>query len=114
MSIQHLRPADFADWTQSHSGGPQPPILLDVREPWEIAIARTEPHGVQLVHIPMQQLPASLAQLPTDAPIAVLCHHGVRSLHVASYLVQQGYEQVFNVAGGIHAWSGFTPEIPVY
>ena len=49
-----------------------------------------------------------------DQPIAVLCHHGGRSMQVAAFLAQHGYE-VINVAGGIHAWATqVDPSIPVY
>jgi rhodanese-related sulfurtransferase len=55
-----------------------------------------------------------LEELDMARPIACLCHHGSRSLQVASFLAQHGY-QVVNVAGGIHAWSEeLDPSIPVY
>jgi len=76
-------------------------ILLDVRETWEIELASIE---VALC-IPMHQVPDQLDQLPKDHEIYVLCHHGGRSMQVAQYLSRHGYAQVFNVTGGIHAWS---------
>lgn len=75
--------------------------LLDVREPWETEIARIE----DAVFVPMQQLPARLAELDVQEPIAVLCHTGVRSAQVADFLLQQGFKTVANVEGGIDAWS---------
>jgi rhodanese-related sulfurtransferase len=100
--ITQVRPADFDDWLQAQSGRP---LVLDVREPWEIQRASVQPDGFELLAIPMNQIPARLAELPTDRPIACLCHHGTRSQHVALFLAQRGYASVVNVAGGIDSWS---------
>lgn len=83
----------------------QPAVLLDVREPWEVALARIEPAGLPLLTIPMQQIPARLAELDPEQPILVLCHHGMRSQQVALFLERQGHAEVFNISGGIDAWS---------
>jgi rhodanese-related sulfurtransferase len=89
-----------------------PPLLLDVREPWEYATAHIE--GSTL--IPMNEIPARAHQeLDEEAPILVLCHHGARSLSVASWLRQQGFDQAQSVSGGIDAWSrSIDPTIPRY
>lgn len=85
--------------------------LLDVREPWELQIARID----GAVHIPMQDVPDHLDQLPREMPLIVLCHHGNRSRVVASYLEQNGYKRVFNLAGGIEAWAqALDPEMAEY
>jgi rhodanese-related sulfurtransferase len=69
---------------------------------------------LDLLHMPMQTIPARLHELDKTRPIACLCHHGGRSMQVASFLMQHGFE-VVNVAGGIHAWSAqVDPSIPVY
>ncbi len=91
--------------------GPDAPLLLDVREDWEVATAAV----AEAVHIPMNQLPGRVNELPDDRPIACLCHTGVRSLHVALWLEANGYDDVINVAGGIDAWSATVdPTIPRY
>jgi rhodanese-related sulfurtransferase len=55
-----------------------------------------------------------LDELDKTRPIACFCHHGGRSMQVASFLLQHGFE-VVNVAGGIHAWSAqVDPSVPVY
>ncbi len=77
-------------------------VLLDVREPWEVQLAAV---NRPFVAMPMQSIPARLSELPTSGPIVCLCHHGMRSQQVASFLVRQGFEQVFNLEGGIDAWS---------
>ena len=110
--IPQVRPADWNDWLQAQSA---PPLLLDVREPWEVQTASVAPEGFDLVAIPMNEIPARLAELPADRTIACLCHHGARSLRVAMFLAQQGYDSVANVAGGIDAWSRERdPGIPRY
>jgi len=64
--------------------------------------------------MPMQSIPARLDELDKTRPIACLCHHGSRSMQVATFLERQGFE-VINVAGGIHAWSSqVDASIPVY
>jgi rhodanese-related sulfurtransferase len=76
-------------------------MLLDVREPPEIAICQVA--GSR--HIPMRQIPENLPNLPRDQPILVLCHVGGRSLRVTQFLRASGFAQVSNVAGGIDAWA---------
>ena len=78
--------------------------LVDVREPEEYALARVE--GAEL--IPMQSIPAQLQRLEglaDEQPLAILCHHGVRSLQVAVWLRRNGIEDCFSVSGGIDGWS---------
>jgi rhodanese-related sulfurtransferase len=81
--------------------GAQPPLVLDVREHWEREAARLP----GTVDIPMNEVPKRLAELPRDRDIVVMCHGGVRSLKVAYFLTQNGFSQVTNLAGGIHAWA---------
>ena len=76
-------------------------VLLDVREPEELEQAAIA--GAH--HIPMRQVPERLGELPRDKPIVVFCHAGGRSRRVAQFLVENGFEQVFNLDGGIDAWS---------
>ena len=80
--------------------GPKP-LVLDVREPWELGRAALP----DVLHIPMREIPARLAEIDTTRDIAVLCHHGNRSNHVARFLDAQGFKNVYNVMGGIEAWA---------
>ncbi len=100
--VVQVRPSDFADWVASL---PSAPVVLDVREPWELQTARIEPAGTRLVSIPMREIPTRLSELTMDQPVACLCHHGVRSLQVAHFLAHNGFDLVANIAGGIDAWS---------
>ena len=77
------------------------PLVLDVREDWEVQLASIP--GV--VHVPMNQVPARLAEFVRDAETIVMCHAGGRSMRVAQYLSNQGFTNVANLAGGIAAWS---------
>ena len=89
--------------------------LLDVREPWELQTARIELPGTTLLRIPMREVPARLAEIPRAQPVACICHHGARSAQVVAFLMQQGYADVYNLAGGIDAWSALVdPQVPRY
>jgi rhodanese-related sulfurtransferase len=91
--------------------GPARPVVLDVREPWELAVC----HLPETLNIPMGQLPARVQELPKDAEIVVMCHYGVRSQHVALFLQSQGFDRLYNLKGGIAAWaSEVDPKIPTY
>lgn len=103
--IPQLRPAQLAPWFESAQTHVQP-VLLDVREPNELATASVKPGaGFELVAIPMGSVPVRLAELDASRPVAVLCHHGARSQRVAQFLQAQGFTEVVNVAGGIDAWA---------
>lgn len=97
---------------QQRLTGTTPPLLLDVRELWEIATAAL-PGAVVM---PMNEVPGrAFNELDEDAPLAVLCHHGARSLSVANWLRQQGFGKAQSVAGGIDAWSrSIDPTVPRY
>lgn len=111
--ITQVRPASLSAWL--HSVSDAQPIVLDVREPWELQTASVRPTDFQLVSIPMNEIPTRLAELDPATPVACLCHHGARSLRVAAFLAENGFENVVNIAGGIHAWSvERDPEVPVY
>lgn len=76
-------------------------VLLDVREHEELAIAKLD--GV--THIPMGEITGRLAELDPDAPIVCICHHGMRSAHVAGYLEQNDFTNVHNLTGGMDRWA---------
>lgn len=112
--IDHVRPADLAAWLQSLPEGAQP-LVLDVREPWELQTASVPASGFELVAIPMGELTQRLDQLDPARPVACLCHHGARSMRVAAYLAHNGFARVANVSGGIDAWSReLDASVPLY
>jgi rhodanese-related sulfurtransferase len=104
-----LPPAQFHAWRDAVGTPTQPAVVLDVREPWELQTASVTPDGFTLLHIPMRELPARLDELRTTygeaQAIACLCHHGMRSQQVATFLTQSGFTDVVNLQGGIAAWS---------
>lgn len=111
--MDQIRPAQLNEWLAQHAD--QNPLVLDVREPWELQTASVKPEGFELLNIPMQQIPASLNLLDEDRPIACLCHHGMRSMQVAVFLERQGYSQVSNLTGGIDLWTAERdPSVPRY
>lgn len=91
------------------------PVLLDVREAWEVQIASMRVEGFSTVYIPMSEIPARCEELPAERSIVCVCHHGMRSLQVAHFLERQGLASVFNLHGGIDAWSArVDPSVPRY
>ena len=76
-------------------------VLLDVREPHEFDYASI----AGSILIPLQQLPQHLSALNSASVTVVICHHGIRSQQAAEYLAGAGFSAVFNLTGGIDAWS---------
>jgi rhodanese-related sulfurtransferase len=63
----------------------------------------------------MQQVPQQLDALPREHPLIVICHHGVRSTMVTEFLRNSGFDNVWNLAGGIDAWARLVePDMPRY
>ena len=75
--------------------------VLDVREDWEREICVLEGS----FNISLTKLPECVPLLPTDRPVVVLCHHGVRSMHAVEWLRAQGFDNMLNLDGGIDAWA---------
>ena len=75
--------------------------LLDVREPdeWEAG------HAPGAHHVPMMEVPARMAEIPSDTEVVVVCRSGSRSGHVVSYLMANGWENVRNLDGGMQSWA---------
>ena len=80
-------------------------LLLDVREPWEVQLARIELPGIAGLHIPMNDIPQRLDEIDALQPVVCICHHGVRSAQVVAFLQRRGHPRVYNLAGGLDAWS---------
>ena len=84
--------------------------LVDVRTPEERTIAAID--GSRLLD---QAYHDELLQRDHDTPIAFQCHHGVRSQHAAEYFARQGFTTLYNLSGGIDAWSILVdPSVPRY
>jgi rhodanese-related sulfurtransferase len=107
--MQHLSAPELAQWL-ANDARPRP-VLLDVREPWEFQTCHIDGAAA----MPMRTVPARLAELDPDLPVVCICHHGARSMQVASFLEQNGFADVSNLTGGVHAWAlQVDPTMPTY
>ena len=95
--VEDITPKDLAQRMESD----EKPQVLDVREDIERDIACIPGS----LHIPMQQVPARVAELDRDRPIVIYCHHGMRSYQVACYLHEQGFAKVYSLGGGIDGYA---------
>ena len=78
-----------------------PPLLLDVREPWEFDYCHIG--GSQLM--PMREVPGIIGELDREQEIVLICHHGIRSRQIGLYLETQGFSKVINLEGGVEDWA---------
>ena len=107
--MQSITAIELARWIGDASR--PAPVLLDVREPWEVATC----HIDGALPMPMNAVPARHPELDRDAAIVCICHHGARSAQVASFLERSGFRQVINLTGGLHAWAQqVDPAMPTY
>ncbi len=105
--VPELTPRQLAEKLKSEN----PPLLIDVREPFEYQIARLP--GAQLK--PMGETLEWMKELDPEAEIVFHCHTGMRSMQVATYLKTQGFKNVYNLRGGIDTWSvDVDPGVPRY
>jgi len=106
--MNQLSVRQLADWLADTAR--EQPLVLDVREPWEIEKASIP----GITAIPMREIPARAGELPREREIVAVCHHGGRSMQVAMFLEQQGYK-LHNLSGGMDAWAlQIDPSVPRY
>ena len=92
-------------------GQPNPPVIIDVREPDEFEYAHIA--GAQLK--PLGDIEQWAGELDREGEYVLQCHSGSRSAYATSYLQSLGFKRVFNLRGGIDAWSRLVdPNIPRY
>lgn len=96
---QEMQPAEVREAL----AGPNPPQLLDVREPHELAASGWIPGSI---HIPMGQVRSRLGELDKSRPVVVYCASGMRSFDIGFLLIESGFRNVANLNGGIRAWGG--------
>jgi rhodanese-related sulfurtransferase len=97
--MEHLTAPELVQYLADPSK--KMPILLDVREPWEYETC----HIPQAQLMPMHTVPLRIQELDPDAVIICICHHGGRSMQVAHFLERNGFNQIINLTGGVHAWA---------
>ncbi|HVT45501.1 MAG TPA: rhodanese-like domain-containing protein [Thermoanaerobaculia bacterium] len=87
-----------------------PPLLIDVRKPWEHQFSRIDRSTL----IPLDALPGRLTELEPSREIIVYCHHGIRSHAAAEYLRSLGYS-ARSLQGGIDLWAQrIDRDVPTY
>ncbi|RLA22513.1 MAG: hypothetical protein DRQ61_06170 [Gammaproteobacteria bacterium] len=97
--MKQISPVSLQEWLEDES---RPnPVLLDVRETTEYQICKIE--GSLLM--PMHLIPLRIAELSSEAEIITICHHGMRSGQVAQYLIQNGFDNILNLQGGVDYWA---------
>jgi rhodanese-related sulfurtransferase len=107
--MRQITPQELQHWLDDSSR--RPPVLLDVREPWEREICSLP----ESLHVPMNAVPARTGELDPDADMVVICHHGSRSFQVGLYLERRGFARVYNLNGGVDAWARTVdPSMPIY
>ncbi len=94
--MKRLSARELAEYLKTHD-----PQLIDVREPWEFAIA----HIAGSTLIPMGQIAGQLQRFRDDGEYVIICHHGIRSLQVQHWLARQGIRNTINLDGGVEAWA---------
>ena len=94
--IQDLTPKEFKDYLVEDEV-----TLVDVREQCEFDICQIK--GAILM--PMGEIAKSYVNLNKDSKIALYCHSGIRSMHVADFLLSKGFQSLANLQGGIDAWA---------
>ncbi|MBS1210974.1 MAG: sulfurtransferase [Proteobacteria bacterium] len=107
--LTNLSVEDLAAWLAD--SGRAAPVLLDVREVWEVEHCAIP----GILAVPMAEVPSRVHELEPARALVCICHHGMRSQQVARYLAQQGFEKVYNLAGGMDAWAQrIDPRMPRY
>ena len=107
--MTRLTPAQLSRWLAESAD--TRPLLLDVRENWEFETC----HIAGSTQIPMHLVPIRANELDDDRDIVCICHHGARSMQVAAFLERNGFSNVTNLTGGIHAWAvQVDPSMPKY
>jgi len=77
------------------------PLLLDVREEWEFLYCHIE----NSVLIPMADVFQKFQELDCQQKMVIICHHGIRSRHIARFLETQNFTNIINLTGGVEAWA---------
>lgn len=109
-------PGDDADWQEQGTpqelqpaevrellAGDNPPVLVDVREKPELDASGWIPGAV---HIPMSEFQERFRELDPAKPVVVYCAAGMRSFDAGFFLIENGFRDVANLNGGMHAWDG--------
>lgn len=116
LILPEITPTELAQWLKDRPAL----VLLDVREPYEFPRARLD--DVRVLKAPLSELARkSTAALPEklledkSAEVVVVCHHGNRSAQVTAWLLDLGWQAVYNLTGGIDAYARLVdPSVGLY
>ena len=98
MNVKEIEASELVEWNNQQSGQFR---IIDVRERGEIASGTI--NGAEAV--PLATLPLKLSEFKQDEKLVMLCRSGARSAQACMFLQQQGFENVFNLRGGMFAWA---------
>ncbi len=93
--MQQISRAELEQWQRSGKHF----VLIDVREPWE-----HEAFSIGGRLIPLGALMAAIPELPKDVPAVLYCEKGIRSVLAIQRLEASGFENLYNLSGGMKAW----------
>ncbi len=96
MLVKEIDPQELAKWLAED----KPPVLIDVRTLQEMAQASI-PNGKAL---PLNLLPLRTDEIPQNEQVVFYCRTGARSAQACLYMAQRGYQNVYNLHGGIVSW----------
>ena len=96
--MKHISPIQLHEYL---SDCETPPLLLDVREPWEFEYC----HIKGSILIPMGKLANKLDELDQERETIMICHHGIRSRQMGYYMEQAGFKNIVNLNGGVEQWA---------
>ena len=94
--IEDLTPQEFQQSIEDESN-----ILIEVREKTELDIGKI--NGA--INMPMSSITETFSDLDPSLSYSIYCHHGMRSMQVANFLLSKGFQSLSNLKGGIDAWS---------
>jgi len=97
FSIKEIESSELAQWLQQEL----PPLLIDVRTPQEMQHAGI-PQGKPM---PLIVLPLRLEEVPKDQQVVFYCHTGARSAQACMFMAQKGYDNIYNLRGGLISWA---------
>jgi len=107
--MQQMTAPELAAWLADPAR--EQPLLLDVREGWEFETC----HIAGSTLIPMHLIPVRVSEIDDGREVVCICHHGARSMQVAAFLERNGFSNVTNLTGGVHAWAvQVDPSMPKY
>ncbi|MGD8483922.1 MAG: rhodanese-like domain-containing protein [Thioalkalispiraceae bacterium] len=98
-NIKEIEVAELSNWLET---GEESLRVIDVRQPAEIA-AGTVPKAEAM---PMHTIPLRVNELNKDEKLVLVCRSGARSAQACAFLQQQGYDNVYNLRGGMMGWAG--------